>query len=114
MDAIGQQPLACCLNVGEYQDRIVWIASLTRRAILHYSRADLALSLPYTPEAVADVRKMVEQERICCAFLKFELDEEPDAIRVTITAPEAAVTRLAYCFSSFSTAHKNGTTVIRP
>jgi hypothetical protein len=101
MDAIGQQPLACCLSACEYQDRIAWIAGLTRRALLHHSRADLALSLSYTPEAVADVRKMVEQERICCAFLKFELDEEPDAIRVTITAPEAARDSASMLFQQF-------------
>jgi len=41
-------------------------------------------------EAAGDVRKMVEQERLCCAFLAFELDEQPDGVCVTITAPEAA------------------------
>jgi hypothetical protein len=32
---------------------------------------------------------MVEQERICCAFLSFDLRHEPDAITLTITLPEA-------------------------
>jgi hypothetical protein len=53
-------------------------------------RGDLVLRLAYAPEAAADVRKMVEQERICCAFLTFDLKEEADCIRVTITVPQAA------------------------
>ena len=33
---------------------------------------------------------MVEQERLCCAFLTFDLDQRPDAVCVTITPPETA------------------------
>ena len=33
---------------------------------------------------------MVASEQHCCAFLKFEVREQPDLVHVTITAPENA------------------------
>jgi len=33
---------------------------------------------------------MVRLERVCCAFLKFEIRELPDEVSVTITTSEAA------------------------
>ena len=83
-------PLTCCLSAGAYRNRIAWIESLTRRALRIHARDDLVLGLAYAPEAAADVQKMVEEERICCAFLTFDLKEESDCIRLTITVPEAA------------------------
>ena len=84
------QLLTCCLSAGAYRNRIAWIESLTRRALRTHARDDLVLGLAYAPEAAADVQKMVEEERICCAFLTFDLKKESDCIRVTITVPEAA------------------------
>jgi hypothetical protein len=95
------QPLACCLGAEAYQNRIAWIESLTRRALRSHLRDDLVLSLAYAPEAAAEVRKMVEQERICCAFLTFDLKEESDCIRVTITVPEAARASADMLFGHF-------------
>lgn len=54
-------------------------------------RRDLQVGdLRYAPEAVARVRRLVEQERSCCAFLQFELLEAADEVRLLITAPAAA------------------------
>jgi hypothetical protein len=89
--SISEQPsLACCLSPGDYQKRIAWIEDLTRKALRSYVRDDLVLRLFYAPHAAEDVQWMVEQERICCAFLTFDLDRRTDAACVTITAPEAA------------------------
>ena len=81
------KPVACCLGAGEYRDRIAWIESLTRRALRRHARNDLALTLSYALEAVSDVRHMVEQERICCPFLDFDMNESPDAVNVTSSIP---------------------------
>ena len=48
------------------------------------------MRLVYAAEAKADVRKLVEQERLCRAFLTFDLIRSPDNVTVTITAPESA------------------------
>ena len=85
-----QSPFACWLGTSDYQKRIAWIETLARKALRSHVRDDLVLRLVYMPEAAADVRKMVEQERICCAFLTFELRQAPDAVTVRITAPEVA------------------------
>jgi hypothetical protein len=94
-------PLTCCLSAGAYRNRITWIESLTRRALRSYARDDLVLSLTYAQEAAAEVQKMVEEERICCAFLTFDLKEESDCIRVTITVPEAARASADMLFGHF-------------
>ena len=95
------QPLICCLGAGAYQNRIAWIEALAHRALRSHTRDDLVLSLAYAPEAAADVRKMVEEERICCAFLTFDLQEESDCIHVTITVPEAARASTDILFGHF-------------
>jgi hypothetical protein len=86
-----QPPIACCLSAGDYQHRIAWIERLTSEALRSSARDDLVLRLLYASEAAGEVQKMVEQERICCAFLIFDLDERADAVCATITAPEATV-----------------------
>jgi hypothetical protein len=93
--------LACCLSPGDYQQRLAWIEALTRKALRSFARDDLVLRLFYAPEAVADVQTMIEQERICCAFLAFDIDQRTDAVRVTITAPEAARASADMLFKPF-------------
>ena len=44
---------------------------------------------------------MVEQERICCAFLMFDLEHETSAVRVTITVPTAARASADMLFEPF-------------
>jgi hypothetical protein len=44
---------------------------------------------------------MVEQERICCPFLDFEFAERPDAVNVTIIAPESARESADMLFQQF-------------
>jgi hypothetical protein len=48
------------------------------------------LRLVYATDAEADIRKLVEQERLCCAFLTFDLIRNPHNVTVTITAPGSA------------------------
>ncbi len=83
-------PVACTLAPGAYRDRMAWIGALTRDALRSHERRGLAVVLCYAPEARDRVREMVRNERACCSFLAFDLSEEPDEIRLTITAPETA------------------------
>jgi hypothetical protein len=83
-------PLACCLSTRDYKNRTAWIENLARTALRNHVRDDLVLRLVYAPYAAEDVQWMVAQERICCAFLTFDLDRRTDAVCVTITVPEAA------------------------
>jgi hypothetical protein len=85
-----QPPLACCLSTRDYKNRAAWIENLARTALRDHVRDDLVLRLAYAAHAAEDLQWLLAQERICCAFLTFDLDQRPDAVCVTITAPEAA------------------------
>ena len=84
------QPIACCLGASDYRMRIAWIEDLTRRALQRHVRDDLTLRLFYAPAASAEVERLVALERVCCPFLRFDLAEEDGALRLTVSAPEAA------------------------
>lgn len=83
-------PIACTLSPSDYRARLAQIASLSRTALRQVGRDGLTLILRYAPEAAADVRQLVDQERRCCAFLQFDLQETADEVRLLVTAPAAA------------------------
>ena len=83
-------PIACTLTPGDLQERLALIRRLTAEALLGHDRNGPVLALRYAPEAVERVRAMVASEQHCCAFLNFEVEEQPDAVHVRITAPANA------------------------
>lgn len=83
-------PIACTLSPSDYRARLAEIATLSRDALRHVERRGRTLELRYALEAAARVRRLVDQERSCCAFLLFELHEDADEVRVLVTAPPAA------------------------
>jgi hypothetical protein len=95
------KPIACALAPGDFNSRLAWIAELTRDALRENRRDDLVLQLTYAPEAAHRVREMIRHEQACCAFLAFDLREEPDAVRLTITAPEDARAAADTLFEQF-------------
>ena len=99
--AADQQPFACTLTAGDLRDRWAWIATLNRDALRGYDQADLTLRLRYAPQAVQQVRELMCQERACCAFLTFEMREEPNAVTLTIKAPEEARSMVDALFEAF-------------
>jgi hypothetical protein len=94
-------PVACTLAPGAYKDRMAWIGALTRDALRSHQRHGLVLDLRYAPEARDRVREMVRNEQACCSFLVFDLREEPNEIRLTITAPETAREAVDTLFEQF-------------
>lgn len=95
-------PIACTLAPGEFKNRLAWISALTRDALRSHARRDLVLDLSYAPEARNRVSEMVRNEQACCPFLNFDLREEPDQIRLVITAPEAAREAADMLFEQFA------------
>lgn len=96
------EPIACTLSPGELKDRLGSINELARQWLRNHRRMDLLLELDYAPEAVAQIRQMVEEERRCCAFLSFELRETDGGIRVSIRAPEEAREAAGHLFEQFT------------
>lgn len=101
MNHLNALPIACTLTPGDLRERLSAIQTLTREALLGYQRQDLDLALRYAPHATARVRAMVAGEQHCCAFLQFEVREQPDAVHVTITAPENARDAADELFAQF-------------
>jgi hypothetical protein len=58
------------------------------RPVEHGDR--LRLELTYALAALDRVREMAAREQDCCAFLIFDLQQEVDAVRLVIKAPEDA------------------------
>jgi hypothetical protein len=101
MSNLNALPIACTLTPGDLRERLGAIQTLTREALLGYERDGLKLALRYTPNTVERVRAMVTAEQHCCAFLEFEVRERPDAVHVTITAPQNARDAADELFAQF-------------
>lgn len=95
-------PIMCTLGAGDFRERIAWIAALNRDALVAQVRSDLAIRLDYRAAAVERVRQMMRQEQSCCAFLSFALDEGPDLVSLTVTAPEEARIAADALFEQFA------------
>lgn len=80
-------PIACTLSLGEYAERLGWIAELNG-SLRHYERRGLALELSYPAEEVTRVQELVRRESSCCAFLRFEIEASSGATVLRIHAPE--------------------------
>jgi len=101
-DISGPPPIACTLTGGDFNERIAWIADLNRTALRSHRRRDLELTLSYDPAVIGQLRELVAKEQACCAFLAFDLVERPDAIELTITAPEEARAAAETVFEQFT------------
>lgn len=93
-------PIACTLTPGEFESRMAEIAELTRDGLKEHRRDGLTLHLTYA-HAADRVREMVRRERECCAFLAFDVCEDGDAVRLTVTAPEEAREVVDILFEQF-------------
>jgi hypothetical protein len=94
-------PIACTLTADDYAERVRSIAELNRAFLRAHRRDGLTLTLTYSPAAAARVRRLVELEGQCCAFLTFRVDETADAVRLAVVAPEEAASGLHAVFSPF-------------
>ncbi len=94
-------PIACTLGPDDLRGRIEWIRDLTRDALEDHERDGLILRLRYSARASEGVREMVRRERACCGFLDFQLEEDAEGVRLTITAPEAARSAVDMLFATF-------------
>lgn len=83
-------PIACTLTSDAYRARLMEIAALGREALRHVEQRDGVIELRYAAEAGERVRRLVDQERACCAFLGFEIHERGDEVQVLVTVPAAA------------------------
>lgn len=95
-------PVACTLGAEDLQARLARIELLAQKHLLTQRQAGAALHLLYAAEAAPELRSIVDLERECCAFLKFELAERSEVVELTITAPEEAGEFTGVLFEHFA------------
>jgi hypothetical protein len=85
-------PIACSLSAGDLNDRLAEIADLGRDALLEAELAGLRAELRFArdPGIPQRLARIVAAESECCAFLSMAVRPEPDAVVLTIAAPEGA------------------------
>jgi hypothetical protein len=94
-------PIACTLDLQAMGPRLAEIGRLTRDHLRSWSLDRQTLHLTYDAAAAPEVARIVELERVCCAFLHFELQATPSAVELTITAPAQEGTDAQWLFAQF-------------
>jgi hypothetical protein len=96
-------PIACSLSVTELPARLAEMQALGDAALVDARRDATRAELRFA--AGAGVRERVEAivaaESHCCAFLTMRVTGEPDAVVLTIGAPEGAEFVLQELFDAF-------------
>jgi hypothetical protein len=98
-----EPPIACSLSATELPARLAEMAALGAAALTDTRQDAAHAELRFA--AGAGVRERVEAvvaaESHCCAFLAMHVTGEPDAVVLTIDAPEGAEVVLAELVDAF-------------
>ena len=94
-------PIACTLDLQAMGPRLAEIGELTREHLRSHRVDGRTLRLTYDTAAAQQVARIVELERVCCAFLNFELRVSADAVELFITAPGQDGTDAQWLFAQF-------------
>ena len=94
-------PIACTLDLQSMGPRLAEIGQLTREHLRSHRVDGRMLHLTYDTAAAQKVARIVELERVCCAFLHFDLKASANEVELTITAPEREGTDARWLFAQF-------------
>ena len=94
-------PIACTLDLQAMAPRLAEISQLNREHLRAHSLDGRTLRLTYDIVAADRVAHTVDLERVCCAFLDFELDVSPSGVELTITGPDQEGTDAGWLFAQF-------------
>jgi hypothetical protein len=95
-------PIACTLAAADIRKRLGFIADLNRAALRATRQSGLTLELDYDPSAADRVRDLVRLEESCCAFLRFEMQDRSDVVRLRVIAPPEAAVAAEAMFAQLS------------
>jgi len=85
-------PIACTLTSAELQQRRQTVLQRLRSAVVEVRELTdgYAYSFPAEGQWLQEIASMIDLERQCCPFLRFQLSVEPNGgpIRLELTGPE--------------------------
>lgn len=93
--------IACTLEGDDLAARVARLRAFTAENLEAHRLDGRVLSLRYRLDAESELRRIVELERACCAFLQFDVQAAPNAVQLTITAPDSAGDAAAWLFDQF-------------
>ena len=97
-------PIACSLTSDAARNRGREWSALIERALADRARAPGGVRLELRPlEGVAaELTRLVAAERVCCSFMRMEVDQTESALVLTVTAPALAEPLLYELFGAVS------------
>lgn len=101
MRAAESNPIACTLNPSAMEPRLAWIRSMTERKLLSHRLDGRTLRLVYRADAAEELRRIVDLERTCCAFLDFALETTANETVLIITSPVGTEPDAQWLFAQF-------------
>ena len=90
MRASATDSIAYILGLDALRPRIALLRQMSGQHLLRHELDGLTLLLRYRQPAYAELARIVELERSCCAFLRFRLEQDAEGCELTITAPDGA------------------------
>jgi hypothetical protein len=92
-------PIACALSAADFGTRAMRLRHLASAALKSYVVEGSGARLTYEINALPEVERMVQDERRCCGFLKFDISHVSDGIEVKVSAPPEAADDLRLLLS---------------
>jgi hypothetical protein len=84
-----QRQLACTLEGPDLVDRIeAWREIAARATTRRVEDGRVVAVYPKDPQIHVRLRELIDAEAECCAFLRFDVDETPDAIVTELRLPD--------------------------
>jgi hypothetical protein len=96
-----EQPIACTLSPGQYQDRTGELATLAARALRSREPTADGERLTFTDSADTEreLRAVIAAEASCCAFLRMDLQRAEHGLVLEIAGPQGARPIIAELFA---------------
>ena len=85
----GAQPLACSLDGTELTERLAaWRQVLARATTRRVEDGRVVVSYPKDSDLRDRLGELIALEGECCSFLRFDVEEQPDAVVTELRLPE--------------------------
>jgi hypothetical protein len=96
-------PIACTLTAAEMRKRLAEIRAIGRAALVsaEATGSEAVLRFRLGADTRGRLRAVVAAESECCAFLGFDLSEEPEALVLAIRAPDGGEPVLQELIAAF-------------